>query len=317
LNLGALVSMANKTDPIAGTIHGTDPQYLVEKILRTKIYDHPYWKEHCFALTAETLVDKAVDLKAIGGTYGGNRKPTKFLCLLLKMLQIQPEKEIVVEFILNDDYKYVRILGALYLRLVGRPLEIYQYLEPLLVDYRKIRFREPSGKYVIKHVDEIVDSLLTEDYYFDIVLPRLIKRHALEEAAKLDPRESMLYDLNLLEAEGEGGKGSDSDSDDEKKKKKKKKPKEPKEATKDVKTNENKHETTDKKPTRKEDEQKSDAKSTKSKGEKPRSRSRDRSRDRERRRERSRERDRPTTTRRSRSRSRSRGRTNRRRRSRS
>jgi len=54
---------------------------------------------------AELLVDKAMELDHIGGTFGGNIKPTPFLCLLLKMLQIQPEKEIIVEFIKNDDYK--------------------------------------------------------------------------------------------------------------------------------------------------------------------------------------------------------------------
>lgn len=46
-------------------------QNLIEKILRMKIYSSMYWKEHCFALTAESLVDKAVDLKYVGGTYGG------------------------------------------------------------------------------------------------------------------------------------------------------------------------------------------------------------------------------------------------------
>lgn len=66
---------------------------------------HSYWKEHCFGLTAETLVDKAMALTHLGGTFGGNMQPTKFLCLVLKMLQIQPEKEIIIEFIKNDDYK--------------------------------------------------------------------------------------------------------------------------------------------------------------------------------------------------------------------
>lgn len=33
------------------------------------------------------------------------------MCLLLKLLQLQPDKEIVVEFIKNEDYKYVRVLG--------------------------------------------------------------------------------------------------------------------------------------------------------------------------------------------------------------
>ena len=75
--------------------------------MRKKIHDHTFWKEQCFGLTAETLVDKAMELDHVGGTFGGNRKPTPFLCLVLKMLQIQPEKEIVVEFIKNDDYKYV------------------------------------------------------------------------------------------------------------------------------------------------------------------------------------------------------------------
>ena len=90
---------ANVTDYTAIAVHGTNPQNLVEKILRSKIYNHAYWKEHCFGLTAETLVDKGMQLTHVGGTYGGNRKPTKFMCLVLKMLQIQPEKEIILEFI--------------------------------------------------------------------------------------------------------------------------------------------------------------------------------------------------------------------------
>lgn len=55
---------------------------------------------------AELVVDKAMELKFIGGVFGGNIKPTPFLCLTLKMLQIQPEKDIIVEFIKNEDFKY-------------------------------------------------------------------------------------------------------------------------------------------------------------------------------------------------------------------
>lgn len=80
--------------------------------MRNKIYQTTYWKEHCFGLSAEMLVDKAVDLKAVGGCSGGFGKPTHFLCLALKMLQIQPDPDIIIEFIRNEDYKYVRLLGA-------------------------------------------------------------------------------------------------------------------------------------------------------------------------------------------------------------
>jgi len=45
-------------------------QNLVEQIVRSRIYDCQYWKEHCFGLTAESLLDKAVDLRAVGGTFG-------------------------------------------------------------------------------------------------------------------------------------------------------------------------------------------------------------------------------------------------------
>ena len=56
-----------------------------------------------------------------------------------QLLQIQPEKEIIVELIKNEDFKYVRALGAFYMRMVAKPLDVYQYLEPLLNDYRKLR----------------------------------------------------------------------------------------------------------------------------------------------------------------------------------
>lgn len=43
--------MANRTVKDAHSVKGTNPQYLVEKIIRTRIYECRYWKEECFALT--------------------------------------------------------------------------------------------------------------------------------------------------------------------------------------------------------------------------------------------------------------------------
>ncbi|KAJ6876672.1 hypothetical protein NC651_029621 [Populus alba x Populus x berolinensis] len=186
--------MANRTDPTAKNIRGTNPQNLVEKILRSKIYQHTYWKEQCFGLTAETLVDKAMELDHLGGTYGGNRKPTPFMCLVMKMLQIQPEKDIVVEFIKNEDYKYVRVLGAFYLRLTGTDIDVYRYLEPLYNDYRKLRKKLTDGKFALTHMDEVIDELLTKDYSCDIAMPRIKKRWTLETLAALEPRKSVLED---------------------------------------------------------------------------------------------------------------------------
>eukprot|EP01101_Sappina_pedata_P000722 TRINITY_DN10914_c0_g1_i1.p1 TRINITY_DN10914_c0_g1~~TRINITY_DN10914_c0_g1_i1.p1 ORF type:complete len:347 (-),score=95.79 TRINITY_DN10914_c0_g1_i1:78-1118(-) len=208
--------MSNRTDPIATSIHGSNPQFLIEKITRLRIQENLYWKDQCFGLTAETLVDRAMELTEYGGVYGGNLKPTKFLCLTLKMLQIQPEKEIIAEFIKNDDFPYVRLLGAFYLRLVGKPIDIYQYLEPLYNDYRPVRKKGNSGISIV-HIDEFIDELLTDESCCDTALPRLPKRLTLEQAGQLEPRVSALDDDDLEETE-DGAKGSDHEGERRKKK---------------------------------------------------------------------------------------------------
>ncbi|CAD5224450.1 unnamed protein product [Bursaphelenchus okinawaensis] len=203
--------MANRTVKDAVTIKGTNPQYLVEKIIRTRIYDSLYWKEHCFALTAEHVVDKGADLRYIGGVYAGNVKPTPFLCLILKLLQLQPDKDVILEFLKQKDFKYLRALAAMYIRLTFNSVEIFTLLEPLYADYRKLRYMNRMGQFELIHMDEFIDSLLREDSYCDIQLPRLQKRQALEESNQIDPYVSSLdEDLDNL---------SESESDEEPKEK--------------------------------------------------------------------------------------------------
>lgn len=184
--------MANRTDPLARSVHGTNPQFLIGKIVRNKVYDSAYWKENCFGLTAASIIDKATELTHVGGTYGGSRKATPFLCLVVKLLQIQPATEIVLEYIRNEDFKYLRILGAFYLRLTGSSLNIYKCLEPLLADYSKLRYRKSDGKVYITHMDEMVDAMLRESTVFEIDLPCLPDRRIVEETYDLSPYVSPL-----------------------------------------------------------------------------------------------------------------------------
>ncbi|CDW60716.1 pre mRNA splicing factor 38A [Trichuris trichiura] len=215
--------MANRTVKDASTVKGTNPQYLIEKVVRSRIYDSRYWKEECFALSAELLVDKGMELRFVGGVFGGNVKPSPFLCLQLKMLQIQPDKEIVIEFIRQEDSKYIRALGAMYLRLTFSSIEVYQYLEPLLNDYRKLRWMSKQGsqlrfftatkhaqleliEFELMHMDEFVDRLLREERFCDIQLPRLQKRDVLEETGQLPKRISLIdEELEYLSSSESGG----------------------------------------------------------------------------------------------------------------
>jgi pre-mRNA-splicing factor 38A len=80
-------------------------QFLIEKVIRSRIWESNYWKEHCFALTAVTIIDRAASLRYVGGTFGGHNQPTEFICLVLKLLQLQPDKEIVLEYLRAEDFK--------------------------------------------------------------------------------------------------------------------------------------------------------------------------------------------------------------------
>lgn len=135
-----------------------------------------------------------MEIRYTGGVFGSNIRPTPFLCLTLKMLQIQPEKDIVVEFIKNEEFKYVRALGAFYLRLTGTSVDCYKYLEPLYNDNRKLRHQNRAGNFEIIHMDEFIDQLLRDDRVCDIILPRIQKRHILEENNELEPKVSALDD---------------------------------------------------------------------------------------------------------------------------
>uniref|UniRef100_A0A915NHS0 Pre-mRNA-splicing factor 38 n=2 Tax=Meloidogyne TaxID=189290 RepID=A0A915NHS0_9BILA len=209
--------MANRTSRDAHTVKGTNPQYLIEKIIRTRIYDSIYWKEQCFGLSAETIIDKGMELRFIGGIYGGNIKPSPFLCLTLKLLQLQPEKDIVIEFIRQDDFKYIRALGAMYIRLTFNSVEVYKYLEPLYNDYRKLRYMNRMGKFELLYMDDFIDNLMREDHYCDIQLPRLQKRQALEETDQLEVYQSALdEDLERL--------SSSEDSEDERDRRRRSRP---------------------------------------------------------------------------------------------
>jgi pre-mRNA-splicing factor 38A len=171
-------------------VHNLNPTLLIEKIIRERIQDSVYWKEQCFGLTAATLCDRAVDLKSIGGQYG-NQRITPFLCLVFKLIQLQPEEDIILEYLNQKDFKYLRAIAAFYIRLFYKSEDIYKLLEPLLNDYRKLRIRTTGGVH-LTYMDEFVDSLLNEMRVCDTALPRLTKRVVLEDSELLDPRTSEL-----------------------------------------------------------------------------------------------------------------------------
>jgi len=116
------------------------------------------------------------------------------LCLFLKMLQIQPDEDVILEYIKQPDLKYLRALGAAYYRISQRHADVYKTLEPLYADYRKLRYRDLTGKMTIIHMDEFIDWLFREKTVCDVTMPGLPKREFLEATLDLPPRDTVLED---------------------------------------------------------------------------------------------------------------------------
>lgn len=202
-------------------IRGQNPATLIETATRDRITDSLYWKEQCFGLNAATLLDRAVELTYIGGTYGVGMKPTPFLCLAFKLLTLVPDHDVILEYLNNsgEEWKYIRALGAFYVRLTFEPDEIYKTLEPLLLDSRKLR-RRRKEEYTLTYMDEFVDELLTKERSCGTSLWKLPSRQVLEDLDKLEPRESPLQaeldamddeDAEMEDADHRNGNGSVSE----------------------------------------------------------------------------------------------------------
>ncbi|OJJ83062.1 PRP38 family protein [Aspergillus glaucus CBS 516.65] len=211
-------------------VRGVNPATLFEKAVRDRITDSYYWKEQCFGLNAATLCDRAIELSSIGGTYGVSEKPTAFLCLAFKMLQLNPTRDIVLEYlnfsdpgsddedqengVLQDrgDFKYLRALAAFYVRLTFDAVDVYKTLEPLLLDYRKIK-RRVRDSFVLTYMDQFVDDLLTKDRMCGTSLWKLPSRQQLEDLELLDERISPLADeLEELDQDSDDGEVKESRS---------------------------------------------------------------------------------------------------------
>jgi pre-mRNA-splicing factor 38A len=137
------------------------------------VFNSRFWKEHCFALNSESLVEKAMTLEYVGFAFGAFHRPTPFLCLLVKMVQILPSIEMLrtyVEFSAAEpsnnvtqqesDMRYLRVLTAVYIRLVCRPEMVYSMLEPLFQDYRTVVLLDTDAKFSKVYIDEFVETLL-------------------------------------------------------------------------------------------------------------------------------------------------------------
>lgn len=188
--------------------NGLNPATIFEKPVRERIVDCYFWKDQCFALNEADIVSRVVEhVHFIAGTYGDSQRPSPFLCLAFKLLQLAPDDAVLAEYLGygGEKFKYLRALACFYVRLTRPAREVYERLEGYLEDGRKLRRRGRAGT-SLTFVDQFVDELLTKERVCATSLWKMPKREVLEDLEVLEPRVSALGDIEaLLEEEEEEG----------------------------------------------------------------------------------------------------------------
>lgn len=205
---------------ISLTPNGLNPATIMEKAVRERIVDAYFFKEQCFGVNEADIVNRVVDhVYFIGGTYGSTQKPTPFLCLAFKLLQLAPGDDVLREYLHHggDKFKYLRALAVFYIRLTRRAKDVYTLLEPYLEDRRKLRRKGRAGT-TLTYMDEFVDDLLVKDRVCGTSLWKMPSRDLLEDLDELEPRVSPLGDIeDLLDEDEDDGAAANGgrDSEDE------------------------------------------------------------------------------------------------------
>ncbi|KAI1816123.1 PRP38-domain-containing protein [Poronia punctata] len=197
--------------------NGLNPATILEKAVRERIIESYFWKEQCFGVNEADIVDRVVaHVSFIGGTYGGEgtQRPSPFLCLAFKLLQLAPDDD-VLRVYLNEGgerFKYLRALACFYVRLTRPAEKVYTILEPFLEDRRKLRRKGRAGT-KLTFVDEFVDELLVKDRVCATSLWKMPTREILEDLDKLEPRVSPLGDIEDLLEDDEEEQEEDEEGD--------------------------------------------------------------------------------------------------------
>ncbi|KAI0395611.1 PRP38-domain-containing protein [Xylariaceae sp. FL0594] len=205
------------TGPLAP--NGLNPATILEKAVRERIIESYFWKEQCFGVNEADIVDRVAEhVTFVGGSYGGEgmQRPSPFLCLAFKLLQLAPGDDVLDVYLRHggDRFKYLRALACFYVRLTRPADVVFRTLEPFLEDRRKLRRKGRKGT-SLSFVDEFVDELLTRDRVCATSLWKMPSREILEDLDKLEPRVSPLGDIeDLLEDDEEDGGNGDDDDDD-------------------------------------------------------------------------------------------------------
>lgn len=191
---------------------------IIETIVRNRIKDSIFYKQYLFLTNEQTILPIIINQVHCLAGLDSNNRPSNFLCCLLRLLEINPSREIINLFLSYPQFKYLTCLTLMFIRLTRSPVEIYTLFDTYNANYSKIRMLSSSPKivngipinYSISYIDEFVDNLIHQERYLGIILPRIEPRYKLAERGVVLERQ---YLVKSLEEEVKEESEFESDSD--------------------------------------------------------------------------------------------------------
>lgn len=145
---------------------------LIERVLCQNILSSDYFKE-LFALKTYTdVVDEIYNhVDHVEPWMTGNcRGPSTAFCLLYKLFTMKFTVKQMQDLLDHGDSPYIRALGFLYLRYVGDPKTLWEWLEPYVEDPEEF---SPGSNGKMTTMGVYVRDIILNQYYFDTLFPRI------------------------------------------------------------------------------------------------------------------------------------------------
>ena len=170
-------------------------------ILNSPLYLMEFKHLGVIGLLKDVLLTRNIDLK-----YG--REPSRFLCALVRLYMLHPDRSIVNEMLSVKNFSYANAFAAIHVRCYWPSLDIHKALTPLLSNYTKIHVSGLESFGLQGHIplDVLIEALLWQSTTpFEhtkaftslgcLRLPLLIRREIFELSTKLRPLSEELHEM--------------------------------------------------------------------------------------------------------------------------
>ena len=151
-------------------IHGDKHSFNLSTLIRKNMYASRYFNDLMnLSSFNEVIAELETHCKYVEPwTIGTTNSPSTLFCCLYRIFHFKVS-EGQMKFMLEHANVYVRCLGAMYLRIVGDPAELWPRLKAYLTDTQTVSV----SMNVTISFGEYVEQLLSEQSYYGVQLPRI------------------------------------------------------------------------------------------------------------------------------------------------